>query len=122
MRVNAATESSEVEDLSARDKAFLKDLYAIMEREISNEDLDVGRISDLLQISRTKLYYKIKGLTGKTPSEFFMQYKLNVAAKLLKEGKLNVSEIAIKTGFNTLPHFSKAFKKQFGVSPSKYTG
>lgn len=121
--MNAATDSSEVEDtLSSRDKAFLDSLYTIMEKELSNEDLDISRLTDMLNISRTKFYYKIKGLTGKTPSEFFMQYKLNVAAKLLREGELNVSEIAIKTGFNTLPHFSKAFKKQFGVPPSKYTG
>ncbi|MBQ9410574.1 MAG: response regulator [Bacteroidales bacterium] len=121
--LNAATDSSEVEDtLSSRDKAFLDGLYSLMERELSNEDLDISRLTDMLKISRTKFYYKIKGLTGKTPSEFFMQYKLNVAAKLLKEGVMNVSEIAIKTGFSTLPHFSKAFKKQFGVPPSKYTG
>ena len=120
--LNAATDSSEVDTLSSRDKAFLDSMYSLMERELSNEDLDISRLTDMLKISRTKLYYKIKGLTGKTPSEFFMQYKLNVAAKLLKEGRMNVSEIAIKTGFRTLPHFSKAFKKQFGVPPSRFTG
>ena len=120
--LNAATDSSEVDTLSSRDKAFLDSLYSLMERELSNEDLDISRLTDMLKISRTKFYYKIKGLTGKTPSEFFMQYKLNVAAKLLKEGVMNVSEIAIKTGFSTLPHFSKAFKKQFGVPPSKFVG
>ena len=120
--LNQATESSEVDDLSTRDKAFLNELYALMDREISNEDLDVSLLTEMLKISRTKLYYKIKGLTGKTPSEFFMQYKLNVAAKLVKEGKMNISEIAFRTGFSTLPHFSKAFKKQFGISPSKYQG
>ena len=120
--LNSATDSSEVDTLSSRDKAFLDSLYSLMERELSNEDLDISRLTDMLKISRTKFYYKIKGLTGKTPSEFFMQYKLNVAAKLLKEGVMNVSEIAIKTGFSTLPHFSKAFKKQFGVPPSRFVG
>ena len=118
--INSATESSEVESLSARDRAFMDELYSLMEKELGNEDLDISRLTEMLKMSRTKFYYKIKGLTGKTPSEFFMQYKLNMAAKMLSEGKLNVSEIAVKTGFNTLPHFSKAFKKQFGVSPSKY--
>ena len=120
--LNSATRTSEVDTLSPRDRFFLDKLYDLMESEISNEDLDITRLTELLKISRTKFYYKIKGLTGKTPSEFFMQYKLNIAAKMLKEGKLNVSEIAARTGFNTLPHFSKAFKKQFGVSPSKYEG
>ena len=120
--LNAATKTSEIDNLSIRDRAFLDDLYGLMEKELDNEDLDISRLTELLKMSRTKFYYKIKGLTGKTPSEFFMQYKLNMAAKMLLEGKLNVSEIAVRTGFNTLPHFSKAFKKQFGVSPSKYDG
>lgn len=120
--VNDATESSEVDTLSARDRSFLDHLYALMEKEISNEDLDISLLTGMLGISRTKLYYKIKGLTGKTPGEFFTQYKLNVAAKLLLEGNLNVSEISIRTGFSTPAHFSKVFKKQFGVPPSKYGG
>jgi len=120
--VNAATGSSSLGSLNSRDKSFLGQLYEVMEQEISNEDLDIARLASLLKISRTKFYYKMKGLTGKSPSEFFIQYKLNVAAKMLAEGKLNVSEVAIKTGFSSLAHFSKSFKKQFGVSPSKYSG
>ena len=118
--VNAATGSASIDSLNSKDKSFLDMLYTLMEEELSNEDMDVARLASLLRISRTKFYYKMKGLTGKSPSEFFMQYKLNMAAKMLVEGKLNVSEVAIKTGFASLAHFSKSFKKQFGVSPSKY--
>ena len=115
------TDTSDVEGaLSVRDKAFMDQVYALMEHELSNEEMDISTLCDILHISRTKLYYKIKALTGMTPSGFFLQYKLNRAAKMLREGELNVTEIAIKTGFSTLPSFSKAFKKQYGVSPSKY--
>lgn len=41
-----------------------------MEEELSNSELDVTRITKMLYISRTKLYYKIKGLTGVSPSSF----------------------------------------------------
>lgn len=51
---------------------------------------------------------------------FFRKYKLNKAANLLKEKRYNVSEVAVMTGFATAAHFSVAFKKQFGVSPSEY--
>ena len=85
-------------------------------------ELDITRISELMRMSRTKFYYKVKGLTGENPSSFFKRYKLNYAANLLKEGKYNMSEIAYMTGFNTLSHFSTSFKKQFGVPPSEYTG
>ena len=116
------TEEIAPEALSPRDSAFMKELYALMEKELANADLDIIRISEMMKISRTKFYYKVKGLTGENPSVFFRRYKLNRAADLLKEGKYNMSEIAYMTGFNTLSHFSTSFKKQFGVPPSEYTG
>ena len=91
-----------------------------MENERDNPELDITRMAELLKISRTKFYYKVKGLTGKNPSVFFRTYKLNRAAELIKEGTYTISEIADMTGFNTLPHFSTCFKKQFGINPSEY--
>lgn len=116
------TEEIEPEALSPRDAAFMKQLYALMEKEMDNTDLDITRITEMMKISRTKFYYKVKGLTGDNPSVFFKRYKLNRAADLLKEGKYNMSEIAYMTGFSTLSHFSTSFKKQFGVPPSEYVG
>ena len=116
------TEDIEPEALSPRDAAFMKQLYGLMEKELDNTDLDINRITELMKISRTKFYYKVKGLTGENPSVFFKRYKLNRAADLLKEGKYNMSEIAWMTGFSTLSHFSTSFKKQFGVPPSEYVG
>jgi len=117
-----STDAIEPEALSPRDAAFMKQLYDLMEKELDNTDLDITRITEMMKISRTKFYYKVKGLTGENPSVFFKRYKLNRAADLLKEGKHNMSEIAWMTGFNTLSHFSTSFKKQFGVPPSEYVG
>lgn len=105
--------------LSPQDNMFMTELYHLMESELSNPELDVTRMSQLLKISRTKFYYKVKGLTGENPSVFFKTYKLNRAVELLKEGKYTISEIADMTGFNTLSHFSKSFKQQFGIPPSE---
>ena len=116
------TEEIAPEALSPRDAAFMNELYALMEKELANADLDIIRISEMMKISRTKFYYKVKGLTGENPSVFFRRYKLNRAADLLREGKFNMSEIAYMTGFNTLSHFSTSFKKQFGVPPSEFRG
>ena len=117
-----STDMEHVEEnvLSPQDNAFMTELYQLMEKELSNSELDVARMTEMLHISRTKFYYKVKGLTGENPSVFFKRYKLNRAAQLLSERKYNVSEIADMTGFSTLSHFSTSFKKQFGVSPSEY--
>ena len=120
---STTTEDEGVDNaLSEQDKHFMEELYKLMEEELSNSELDVTRITKMLYISRTKLYYKIKGLTGETPSSFFRTYKLNRAAELLKGGKHTVAEIADMTGFSTQSHFSVVFKKQFGVPPSEYKG
>ena len=106
--------------LSEQDRNFLNQVYALMEKHISDQDLSVNTISQELLISHSKFNYKLKELTGEAPGTFFRKYKLNVAAKLLKEGKHNVSEVAYMTGFGTASYFSVAFKKQFGKSPSEY--
>ena len=115
---------SEVENtgMAPQDKAFMKELYRLMDEELSNPELDVTLLSEKLRISRSKFYYKVKGLTGENPGEFFRRYKLNKAAGLLLEGKYNISEVADHTGFSSLSYFSSCFKKQFGVPPSEYKG
>lgn len=119
---NATETDKNVEEvLSPQDKLFMDELYHMMEQELANSELDVNKVTKLMHISRTKLYYKVKGLTGENPSIFFKTYKLNRAATLIVEGKYNISEIAYMTGFNTLSHFSTSFKKQFGCTPSEYS-
>lgn len=106
--------------LSKQDKKFMDELYEVMEAELANSEFNVNKVTETLHISRTKLYYKIKGLTGQNPSDFFRNYKLNRALQLLKEGNNTISEITDITGFSTLSHFSFVFKKRFGISPSQY--
>ena len=106
--------------LSPQDQTFLKELYTLMDEELSNSEFNIGDIVDKLHISHSKFLYKVKGLTGVTPSELFKSYKLNKAAAMLREGKYNISEVSDLTGFSSLAHFSKVFKKKFGVPPSEF--
>ncbi len=114
------TDTLEKDSLSHHDKLFMDNLFEIMEQELSNSELNINKIVDILSISRTNLYYKIKSITGENPNTFFRAYKLNRAAQFLETGKFNISEAADETGFSTLSHFSVSFKKHFGVSPSEY--
>lgn len=98
----------------------MDELYALMEKELSNPELNIIKITEVMKISRTKFYYKLKALTGENPSIFFRNYKLNRAAELMATGKYTISEIADMTGFSTLSFFSASFKKKFGVPPSEY--
>lgn len=122
LKEHTNTEDVELTALSVIDKQFMDALYKIMEDELSNPEINITQISQDMHLSRTKLYYKIKGLTGDNPNNFFRCYKLNRAAEMLKTGNHNISEVADMTGFKSVSHFSTVFKKQFGVAPTKWEG
>jgi membrane carboxypeptidase/penicillin-binding protein len=54
------------------------------------------------------------------PGELLRIFRLKRAAQLLSKKAGNISQIAYDTGFNSLSHFTKCFKEQFGSSPSEY--
>jgi len=58
--------------------------------------------------------------TGESPHRYLLLTRLHHARRLLKEGKLNLTEIALGCGFSGSSHFSTAFRKEFRVSPSEY--
>ncbi len=119
---STSIEKVEVEEeaISQQDKRLLEKLYAIMEEHLMESELNISEMTVNLGMSRTKLYYKIKGLTGQTPNEFFKTFKLNKAAEMIKEGKYKISAISDMVGFSSPSHFAAAFQKQFGKLPSKY--
>mgnify|MGYP002225434615 FL=1 len=61
--LSRSTQTDEIEEnvLSPQDNTFMTELYHLMENELSNPELDVARMTELLKISRTKFYYKVKG-------------------------------------------------------------
>ena len=119
---NTNTKQEAISNLSPKDKIFMDHLYDLMGKELSNTELNISNIAEKMNMSRTKFYYKVKGLTGEVPNSFFKSYRLNKAAELIIEGENNISEIAEITGFLSLSHFSVSFKKQFNCNPSKYKG
>ena len=120
LNAHTGDELTEEGAMSEQDKNFMRDLYALMDKCLSDADLNVASVCEELRISRSKFNYKLKGLTGSSPGTFFRHFKLNRAAKLLREGKYNVSEVADMIGFSSISNFSASFKKMFGVAPRDY--
>ncbi|GHU69710.1 hybrid sensor histidine kinase/response regulator [Bacteroidia bacterium] len=104
------------------DKAFLDEVIALIDRNITDSEFSINDLCREMAMSRTSFYNKMKILTDQSPNEFIRLIRLNRAAKLMKEGRLSVTDIAASTGFGDVKYFSTAFKKHFGVSPSKYEG
>ena len=104
----------------SKNELFLEKVTKYVEKNISRSDLSVEELSQELGISRVHFYKKLLAITGKTPIEFIRILRLKRAAKLLCEGRQNVSEIACQVGFNNPKYFSRYFKEEYGILPSAY--
>ncbi|MEN6453420.1 MAG: two-component regulator propeller domain-containing protein [Prolixibacteraceae bacterium] len=106
--------------LNPHDQKLMNKLTLMLERELSNPDLNVDYIGRDLGFSRTAFYRKIRGLMDMSPIDFLRSYRLRKAAEMLHEGSLSLTEIADRTGFSSYSYFSKSFKKHYGVTPKEY--
>ena len=102
------------------DNRFLNDVTNIIESYLDKSQLDVNTIANEMMMSRSKLYSKIKALTGKSIVEFILSYRLRKAAKLMTENNITVQEAMYSVGIESRSYFSNSFKKEFGMTPSKF--
>lgn len=97
---------------------FLNRFHALLNEHLADEDFGVEEMSRAMGIGEAKLYAKVKEITGQTPKAYFVAVRMNKAMELLKSGEYNVSEVGYMVGATSLAVFSRAFKHQFGISPS----
>ena len=106
--------------LKSSEVAFITNLMAYTETIWNNVDFSMPQFAKPLSYSKSQVYRKLLSLTGKSPSLFIRDYRLNKAMRLMHYRKGNISEIAEKSGFNSAAYFSKCFKDRFNILPSKY--
>jgi len=83
-------------------------------------DLSIQDIARFLEMSPSYLSKTFKSEIGDTFTDYLTKLRMNKALQLLTDTNLKVYEIAQAIGYNDQTHFSKAFKKQYGVSPSDF--
>ncbi len=101
------------------DKEFINKILLVLEKNLSNEKLDMELLAKEIFLSQRQLHRKIKAITGHTPGEFIRIFKLKRAAKLVLENHLSITQIALEVGFESPAQFSRSFKKYFGFLPSE---
>lgn len=90
---------------------------------ISDNFLEDITTRQLAQIANFSEYYYsniFKKATGMTVKEYIYHFRINAAEELLKRTNLNISEVAINTGFSDINYFSRLFRKYKQVSPSHF--
>ena len=105
---------------SKADKRLLEKINAIIAQHISDSNFSVDQMAEMMKMGRTKFYGKVKELTGESPNKLLIAERMRLAAQLLEEGELNISEISYRVGIEDASYFNKCFKQHFGMSPSQY--
>ena len=102
-------------------ESWLPQAISVVEAHIADEHYNVEQLSSDLCMSRMTLYRKIQSVTGQKPTEFIRTIRLRRAAELLREGRMNITEISYATGFSSVSYFSRCFRTMFGVPPTQFS-
>lgn len=106
--------------LSKADENFLDKLIEVIQKNISEPDFNVDILAEKMNMSRSSLHRKIKGIAQITPNEFIQLERLKMAAQLIQSGEYRINEVCYIVGFNSSSYFAKCFQKQFGVLPKDF--
>ena len=92
-------------------KAFHEDFAA---------EWSIQRMADYSGMSRSLFAGRFKQYLNQSPMQYVIMWRMQNAQKMLKDGGQSLEQIAFAIGYETLASFSKAFKRNVGVSPSQY--
>jgi AraC-like DNA-binding protein len=97
----------------------------LMELEKLLEQLDtppvIAALSVYAGMSPTKLKRLFKQIFGDSIFSYYQTFRMQEAARLLKEEKLSVSDVGYQLGFTNLSHFSRVFEEHIGQKPKQYS-
>ena len=110
---------AEVSAVSA-DQKFLEKTINIIETNFGDEQFSVEKLAEKVNMSVSQLNRKLNALIDQPSGQLIRSLRLQHAADLLQQNSGTVAEICYKAGFNDQAYFSRAFKKQFGRSPSEF--
>lgn len=105
--------------IAQSDADFLAKLVHEIEAQMSKGEVSVQTMANHLFISRSQLARKVQLITGMNTSEYVMRIRMTRARRLLEEGHLSISEVAIRCGFTDQSYFTRMFKKTYNLTPTQ---
>ena len=97
---------------------FLQEAIKIIHQELPNSGFGPKQLAFNLNLSESQTYRKLKSITNKSTAVFIRSVRLKKAKEMLHDSDKTISEVAYSVGFNDPSWFSRAFKEEFGFTPS----
>lgn len=95
---------------------------ALIHDQLGDPDLDLARLARALHVSPAHLVRRFRAELGTTPVAYLWERRVAVAIDLLRSTGLPIKEVAARTGFRSVYHFSRRVKAQAGVPPTEVRG
>lgn len=108
----------EVKNLGKKNENLLKALNYIYQNYSSQ--IKVETLASIMGLSEGETSRTFKKLTGQSPMDYIIHYRIKMAAILLKNTSKSITDIAFEVGFSSSNYFTIAFKKITGLTPSEY--
>jgi CheY-like chemotaxis protein len=99
---------------------FIKKCIEIVEENLGDEDFNVKKMSQLMGMSHSALYKKVKSISGQSISAFISSIKFRRAAVLMLSSNCTISQAAFNVGIKDMKFFREKFVQLFGMNPSEY--
>ncbi|MEO5562306.1 MAG: two-component regulator propeller domain-containing protein [Chitinophagaceae bacterium] len=106
--------------ISVEYKEFLDKCIAIVENHLGDDEFHIQMLATEIGMSHSKLYKKIKAISGQSANAFIRFIRLRKAAELFINTNYNVNETAFYVGLKDIKYFREQFYKTFGMNPSEY--
>lgn len=103
-----------------KDKEFMTRLLGIIDAELANPDFEIGWLCQEMGMSRTRLYQKIKSISRQSIGDFIRTIRLKKAVQIMTHEDVTLTEVMVRIGIQTQSYFTKAFKKEFGKTPTQF--
>ena len=84
------------------------------------QSISLNEIASYTAMNPASFCRYFKENTGKTLKEYILDMRIGYACKLLAVDRLNISQISLECGFETITHFNRSFKRITGITPTEY--
>lgn len=106
--------------MSKGDEIFLNSIIDIIDKNITDTDLNVEKLADLMKLSRSSLHRKLKAVTDSSPVDFIRLVRMQKAAQIIQDGEHRINEVCYLVGINSPSYFTKLFSSQYGMTPKEF--
>jgi AraC-like DNA-binding protein len=101
-----------------RDPAVGRALALIHEKP--SERWTIEKLGEAVGLSRSSLHERFTHFVGQPPMQYLTQWRMQVAAGMLRDSKARLIEVALETGYESEAAFSRAFKRNVGIAPGAW--